>query len=254
MIYNEDGPPTFYPLFVKPETRDVSRVFIHCSASSKPDHAKVSVIDMWHRKRGFNEIGYHYLIDFDGVICHGRNLEKIPAAQKGNNTGTIAICMAGLNKEDFRMVQISALVDLCNAIDVAYESGVTFHGHCEVSNKTCPVFDYKHYLKLDADGNLNGATNEGEFFEPDPVPLQLLDRGEEVKILQSRLNIWLNSKGMVGIATDGIFGQDTAEAVINFQEEYDIVQTGRAGSLTMLMLPSRGGTNAIIFPTGNRRR
>ena len=224
-------PPTFYPLFSKPETRSVDRVFLHCSASSNPDHANVDVIDMWHRKRGFNEIGYHYVIDFDGNISHGRSLELSPAAQKGNNTGTIAICLAGLRVDDFRLSQLDGLLELCHEIDWAYNGEVTFHGHCEVSTKTCPVFDYKHYLKLDADGNLNGAK------PTNTKSLQIFDVGTDVVYLQRQLNIWLTMKGRTPIAIDGVFGNETADIVTDFQQANDIVPTGMVDSLTKIQLP-----------------
>lgn len=132
--------------------RQIKRVFIHCSASDNPAHDDVSVIKQWHLERGWRDIGYHFYIKKDGTIQTGRNIEVIPAAQAGNNTGTIAICCGGLI--DFPARQMNALVELCDAINEAI-AGVTFHGHCEVEpNKTCPVFDYKDILDLDSNGRM----------------------------------------------------------------------------------------------------
>ncbi len=224
-------PPTHIPLFTKPETRDVSKVFLHCSASSKPYHARIDTIDTWHRKRGFDEIGYHYLIDFEGMIWHGRNIEKTPAAQKGHNTGSIAICIAGLRVQDFRLIQLDAMRHLCHEIDWAYRGSLTFHGHCEVSAKTCPVFDYKHYLNLDDDGNLNG-----KMIRPSKA-LEVFDTGIDVVDLQKKLNIWLGQTSGRMVMVDGLFGNDTAEAVMEFQEKNDLIVTGIADSMTKLQLP-----------------
>jgi len=137
--------------FKKPK-RKVSRVFVHCSATDNPEHDNVQTITSWHIKRGFNGIGYHYYIDGTGTIHNGRSLESTPAAQKGHNTGTIAICVFGLT--NFSQESMDSLVDLCHAITKAYKGKITFHGHREVSNKTCPVFDYKSILNLNDKGEL----------------------------------------------------------------------------------------------------
>ena len=67
--------------FTRPR-RSVSRVFIHCTASSRPEHDDIDVIREWHLDRGFADVGYHAMIHEDGGISWGRSLEKIPAAQK----------------------------------------------------------------------------------------------------------------------------------------------------------------------------
>jgi len=227
-----DGrPPTTTPLYRKPETRIINKVFLHCSASGLPEHARVDVIDMWHRKRGFDEIGYHYFIDFEGKIWHGRDIEKKPAAQKGHNTGSVAICLAGLRQTDCRVGQLDSLIHLCYEINHAHNGNVTFHGHCEVSNKSCPVFDYKHYLKLDADGVLGGNRTDIT------AALELFDTGVAIVQLQRQLNHWLGSNGKRMVHVDGVFGNETAQAVIDFQIANDLPPTGRVDSLTKLQLP-----------------
>lgn len=137
----------------KPE-RTVYKVFLHCSASDNPKHDYPLVIEQWHRERGFSEIGYHFFIQKDGTICEGRSLEKIPAAQQGHNTGSIAICCHGLKKELFTDEQRHSLRALCMTLNRMYKGGLSFHGHCEVSAKACPVFDYKDWLKLDEWGRM----------------------------------------------------------------------------------------------------
>lgn len=145
--------------FVKPE-RNVSRVFIHCTASDGVGPAYeqdglVKTIDAWHRARGFNGIGYHYVIDKAGNTLCGRNIELIPAAQKGNNSGTIAICVHGLAVKNFTGAQRQSLLGLCKQIKSAYNGSVTFHGHREVDKyKTCPVFAYREWLNLDKWGRM----------------------------------------------------------------------------------------------------
>jgi N-acetyl-anhydromuramyl-L-alanine amidase AmpD len=139
--------------FKKP-WRTVNRIFIHCSASDYAHHDDVSVMRKWHKQRGWSDVGYHFFIKKDGTLQKGRALNKIPAAQRGHNNKTIAICLHGLKKSKFTKEQFKTLRKLCKEINDAYNQKVTFHGHCEVSSKDCPVFDYKDVLKLDKKGNL----------------------------------------------------------------------------------------------------
>jgi len=139
-------------LFTKPK-RKVRRVFLHCSASDNPKHDDVSVMRQWHleRKPPFSDVGYHYYVKKDGTIQKGRSIEKTPAAQAGNNTSTIAICLGGLDK--FTEAQFKSLATLCHLIHGALPD-VTFHGHSEVSNKACPVYDYRRVLGLNKQGQI----------------------------------------------------------------------------------------------------
>jgi hypothetical protein len=131
----------------------VRKVFLHCSASDNPLHDDVSVIRQWHLDKGWADVGYHYFITKGGVIQPGRPLEEVPAAQQGYNTNTLAICLHGLEADKFTEAQFIALRQLCSAIKSQYDH-ITFHGHCEVSTKACPVFNYKEVLKLDAQGRM----------------------------------------------------------------------------------------------------
>ena len=139
-------------MFKKPR-RVISKVFIHCSASDARGHDNVATIRRWHLARGFSDIGYHYIIQKDGMMREGRPVRLMPAAQKGHNSGSIAICVTGLR--EFTATQMRMLISLCLSIDQAYMSDITFHGHNEVNAmKSCPVFDYKTVLQLDADGHI----------------------------------------------------------------------------------------------------
>ncbi len=139
-------------IFKKP-ARWVNKVFVHCSASDSLRDDNVATIRKWHLARGFTDIGYHYYIDKKGIVNLGRSLEKVPAAQEGHNTGSIAICCGGL--KDFTPPQMKSLKALCEQINKVYGGLVTFHGHREVNaNKSCPVYAYKEILNLTTDGHI----------------------------------------------------------------------------------------------------
>lgn len=72
--------------------REVQKHIIHCSDSTFGD---VAEIRRWHIARGFNDVGYHFVIRRDGEVEMGRTLETIGAHCKGHNTNSIGTCLVG---------------------------------------------------------------------------------------------------------------------------------------------------------------
>lgn len=177
-------------MFKKPK-RVVKRIFIHCSASDNPAHNDIEVIRRWHtapipRGNGWRDVGYHYFITTLGKRQEGRDLELTPAAQRGHNKYTIAICVHGLTK--FSPQSLHELKRLCLEIDREYDSQVTFHGHCEVSKKSCPVFDYKAVLNLDDNGYIK---YEREPLTINPIPvIKSINRVKPKTLWQKFLNLF----------------------------------------------------------------
>ena len=152
-----EGPPAHeakvpapYIPFDRPE-RFVDTTWVHCSASDNPQHDNIATIRRWHLDRGFNDVGYHWVILKSGQVIPGRTPERMPAAQKGHNKRALAVCVTG--KRIFSPAQFESLNVLADVIEVAYDDQqIRFRGHCEVSSKLCPVFDYRAVLGLDKDG------------------------------------------------------------------------------------------------------
>ena len=46
--------------------RKIDSIIIHCSATKVGQDFTAADIDRWHRERGFNGIGYHYVVCLDG--------------------------------------------------------------------------------------------------------------------------------------------------------------------------------------------
>lgn len=173
----------------KTPSRRIDRVFIHCSAASRVS-VDAKEVDRWHRERGWSGIGYHFFICTDGLVQIGRDIERTPAAQSNNNRNTIAICVNGLNVGDFTEAQFDSLKKLCSDINQEIP-GVTFHGHCEVSPKSCPVFDYNLVL---------GLVNGKLIHEKEEI--------EEAEIIVPRETVmdWQQSNGLF---PDGVIGPKT---------------------------------------------
>ena len=56
--------------------RTIKKIIIHCSATREGQDISVDTIRDWHLKRGWSDIGYHYVIDLNGVVRPGRPVEK----------------------------------------------------------------------------------------------------------------------------------------------------------------------------------
>ena len=239
-------------MFARP-VREVDRVFLHCSASDNPEHDNIDVVRGWHvDDKGWDDVGYHYFIRRDGTLEAGRPLEKSPAAQIGNNAGTVAICLHGLMRERFTKAQYRTLMILASDIDDAYGGMLSFHGHCEVSSKPCPVFPYRAVLGLDSHGAMAfRPTDSPDFADSEltdegprsvPPTLRITSRHAEVKMLQHLL-----SEAGYHLEEDGLFGQATLAAVKRFQQEHGLRPDGIVGPRTWSALTTESpeGSHAI---------
>ena len=129
--------------------REINKIIVHCSDSEFGD---ADTIDHWHKERGWDGIGYHYVItngviqphtnyslEHDGLLQIGRDIEKPGAHCKGHNGDSIGICLIG--RHHFTANQLYQILPILlqyymdmYAID---ESQV--FGHRDFNNKkTCP--------------------------------------------------------------------------------------------------------------------
>lgn len=132
--------------------RKIDKIILHCAATKEGQHFTVEDIDCWHKQRGFNKIGYHFVIYLDGSVHKGRDIAEIGAHCLGQNANSIGICyIGGLDangkpKDTRTDAQKAALSCLVEALLKQYPS-VTIHGHNEFANKVCPCFDVKKEFK-----------------------------------------------------------------------------------------------------------
>jgi N-acetylmuramoyl-L-alanine amidase len=134
--------------------RTINRIIVHCTATPQWRDVTVADIDRWHRQRGFQGIGYHYVIYLDGSVHEGRPIEQIGAHCYGYNTHSIGVCyVGGLSADgttpmDTRTdAQKSALIKLITDLRSQFPNA-TVHGHREFANKACPCFDVAELIPL----------------------------------------------------------------------------------------------------------
>ncbi len=87
------------PEITNPTITDVTHLIVHHSAgvNSSSDWAGVvrSIWDFHVNVNGWDDIGYNYLIDPNGVLYEGRGDNVRGAHFCGNNGGTMGVCMMG---------------------------------------------------------------------------------------------------------------------------------------------------------------
>lgn len=126
--------------------RFIDLIVIHCSATPAGRAVTAADIDAWHRQRGFDCIGYHYVVGVDGTIETGRSPHRVGAHCLGHNSASIGVCYVGGldpagNPADTRTAaQKRALTALLRALRLLYPEA-RIRGHRDFAAKACPCFD-----------------------------------------------------------------------------------------------------------------
>ncbi len=100
---------------------------------------------------GWADIGYHYLIDWQGRVLQGRPFERMGAHSESHNAGSIGVALMGdLEHGEPTPAQLKALHDLTAWLSAEYRISPLFiQGHHEFNATACPG----RSLEDDADAN-----------------------------------------------------------------------------------------------------
>jgi N-acetylmuramoyl-L-alanine amidase len=157
--------------------RNINLIVIHCSASpngvalTRNGKNAATVIDGWHKSRGFSRapawrlkwnaelqsIGYHFVIDVNGFLYTGRHRDEIGAHVAGYNMNSIGICCVGYDK--LSLLQWSQLASIVLQLKREYPNAKIV-GHRDLSPdlnhdgkitsneymKLCPGFNVSEWL------------------------------------------------------------------------------------------------------------
>ena len=149
--------------------RHIDLIVVHCSATRSSAFIGASDIREWHIKRGWRDIGYHFVVRRDGIVENGRAENDIGAHTKGHNRHSIGICLVGgLDDEGnivegfdnaFTHAQKRSLLTLVTNLRQKYP-GADVQGHRDLSPdidgdgiieewewvKACPCFNASEIL------------------------------------------------------------------------------------------------------------
>ncbi len=97
----------------------LNTIVVHHSAYPYAEPQEIQ--DLHMDKRGFADVAYHYLIDSDGIIYEGRELNVRGAHVQGFNTGSVGIVLLGnFNDEQPSEAQLTSLQQLVDYLRYAY--------------------------------------------------------------------------------------------------------------------------------------
>ena len=135
--------------------RKIDLIVIHCSASRADRDFTETDLEVCHRRRGFNGIGYHFYIRKNGDIKTTRPIERIGAHAKGFNRTSIGVCYEGgldangKPKDTRTLEQKGALLALLRELKRQFPKALVV-GHRDLNPmKGCPCFDaVKEYSQI----------------------------------------------------------------------------------------------------------
>lgn len=124
--------------------REINKLIIHCSGA---EEGTFEGIRAYHKApppegKGWDDIGYHYVVDKEGVVHPGRSDSTVGAHCQNHNEDSLGICAIGL--WDFTDKQMNALVDLIHEKMGQYAlNWDQVHSHNEfdtakAQHKSCP--------------------------------------------------------------------------------------------------------------------
>lgn len=127
----------------------VKEIIIHCTANRPGCKMTMADFRRLHRARGFQDVGYHYIIFEDGRIEAGRSLKFQGAhcSRGGHNRFSIGIAYVGgidehgVTKDTRTPEQRAALDELIDYLRNLY-GNVPVFGHRDFDRtKVCPCFN-----------------------------------------------------------------------------------------------------------------
>ncbi len=127
---------------------EYSTVAIHHSAALlSTNETMKSVQDLHMDSNHWADVGYHYVIDKNGILYEGRDIHVRGSSVAGYNTGTIGVCVMGNFEQDFPLeIQLTILQQVVNWLAATYTlTHLAAHGEFN-KESVCPGKNMMPYL------------------------------------------------------------------------------------------------------------
>lgn len=151
--------------------RSITSIYIHHSASN---WGNAKLIDLWHKERGWTEIGYHYVVfngyltkedykrknineELIGKIEKGRDIEKVGSHVAGHNANSIGVCLIH-NDLPYSETQLESYRLLVATLALHFSVKVeNIKGHYELdkTKPLCPSLNMDEERKIIAELIMN---------------------------------------------------------------------------------------------------
>ena len=97
----------------------LNTIVVHHTALSHASPAEIQELQM--DGRGYADVAYHFLIDSDGTIYEGREINIRGAHVQSFNTGSVGVVLIGnFNKENPTQAQLDSLTKLVDSLRYTY--------------------------------------------------------------------------------------------------------------------------------------
>lgn len=143
---------------IKKINRPISELIVHYSATPKGMEVDAEKIREWHvTDRGWRDIGYHFVIGYDGKVEIGRDIAETGAHCAQHNFESIGICyVGGLNEAgkpaDTRTKEQKVALRAVLAVLKSIFPEAKVYGHKDLQPTACPGFkaseEYKDISEL----------------------------------------------------------------------------------------------------------
>ena len=162
--------------------KSTDAIVIHCTATLAHQDFRLAEIEAMHKRRGFKQIGYHYLIDLKGIVQVGRKpMDSVGAHVQGFNDRTLGVAyVGGLRSADAKPwdtrtdAQKASMEEFCRDMVKRYPKAVIL-GHRDLSPdldkdgvvepqewmKQCPCFNAGPWAR--SLGLPGGLYSKGQF-------------------------------------------------------------------------------------------
>lgn len=133
--------------------REIKYIVIHCTAT-QPNTKKEAILNYWKNTLKWKNVGYHRLVDANGVIHELAKYEQVTNGVKGFNSNSIhfsyigGIDVAGRPKDTRTIKQKESLLYLVKQAKKQFPNAIV-QGHRDFKGvvKACPSFDAKSEYK-----------------------------------------------------------------------------------------------------------
>lgn len=130
-------------------------IVIHCSATRPVQDIGAKEIRVWHKAKGWRDIGYHFVIRRDGRVEKGRPVDDIGAHVEGYNARSVGVCLVGgigdktfQPESNFTKAQWVSLKQVIGELVKKYpKAKVQGHRDFPKVAKSCPCFAAKEWAK-----------------------------------------------------------------------------------------------------------
>jgi hypothetical protein len=188
----------------------------------------VKAFERHHMGKGWDGIGYNWLVDESGTIFEGRGWDNRGAGTKGWNSRSISVCFTGWG---FNKPSDNALRSLQTVVDAAeyhFGKGLWVSTHRKKAKEgytTCPGDWLGNWVEsgmgvveapetVDWGAIIQFFKDLHEQVKKTPLSRPSRSRGLPVRLVQGKLV----ERGFDPGPVDGIFGKKTGDAIRAFQE------------------------------------